>query len=147
MYFRALDYHANSSSLLKIQVQGSGIPNELKTFLTDPLLSPVLAWKQEPASLGTAEELQSQSTALKQQIIVKSSPEDVAESVTPPLATPTFHYLEKWLSCLSKYQGFCLRRVNISAASVFHVLISHIPKNNKNNRQFRQVSSRLVFSF
>lgn len=29
MYFRALDYCANSSTLLKIQVQGSSMPNKL----------------------------------------------------------------------------------------------------------------------
>ena len=57
MSFRALDYRANSSSLLKIQVQGSGIPNKLKTFLIDPLFSPILAWKQEPACLSTVLEL------------------------------------------------------------------------------------------
>lgn len=52
MYLRALDYSTNSSSLLKIHTQGSGIPNKLKTFPIDPLFSPILTWKQEPASLS-----------------------------------------------------------------------------------------------
>lgn len=69
-----LDYHANSSTLLKIQAQSNSIPNELRTFLIDPLFSPVLAWKQEPASLGTAEVLQTQSTALKWWIMAIKQP-------------------------------------------------------------------------
>lgn len=48
--------HVNSSMLLKIQVQGNGIPNKPEAFLIDPLFSPDLVWKQEPSvQLGSYE--------------------------------------------------------------------------------------------
>lgn len=117
------------------------LTNPKPSLFTQP--SPIQSRKQEPASLTTPTELQTQSTALRQPLMVTEHPSCCRACGVSP-CHPHFLFCGKVSPLFSKYQGFSLTRATLfSAASDLHVLVCHIPRNNENSRQGRQVSIQL----